>query len=123
MRSDVGFTLLEVLIALTIIAIGVMAAMRGISLAAGGIDEVRLRQSADWVAENRLAEIRALGQFPDLGSAQGDATMGRWTFYWRQEVKATPNPLFRRVDVSVFALPGDSHALARLSGFAVRPLT
>jgi hypothetical protein len=37
-------------------------------------------------------------------------------------VKVTPNPLFHRVDVDVFASPGDSHALARLSGFAVQPL-
>lgn len=117
-----GFTLLEVLIALAIIAIGVMAAMRSIGVAASGIEEMQARQIAAWVADNRLAQTRAFGLFPDLGASQGETTMGRWHVYWRQEVKTTPNPLFRRVDVNVYAAPGDSHALARLSGFAVRPL-
>lgn len=122
MRRDVGFTLLEVLIALAVIAIGVMAAMRSIGVAADGIEDLRVRQVAGWVADNQLAQIRALGKFPDLGTSQGEEIMGKWHLYWRQEVKTTPNPLFRRIDVSVSAAAGADYALARLSGFAVQPL-
>jgi general secretion pathway protein I len=122
MRHHRGFTLLEVLIALAVIAIGVMAAMRAIGVAAGGIEDVEVRQVAGWMADNRLTEIRALGLFPDIGSNQGEATMGRWHLYWHEDIKTTPNPLFRRIDVSVYAASSESHALARLSGFAVKPL-
>lgn len=117
-----GFTLIEVLVALAIFAIGVMATLRAIGVAVGGADEQRSRLLAGWVAQNRLAEMRALNRFPPVGINEGDATMAGRQFFWREETKATPNPLFRRVDVSVFAKRGDSHALGRLSGFAVEPL-
>lgn len=119
---NAGFTLIEVLVALTIFAVGVMATLRGIATAADGIGEQRSRLLAGWVAQNRLADMRATNRFPPVGNNEGQATMGRQTFFWREETHATPNPLFRRVDVSVFAAADDTHALARLSGFAVFPL-
>jgi general secretion pathway protein I len=117
-----GFTLIEVLVALVIFAVGVMATMRAMGVVATGASEQRLRLVAGWVAENRLAEMRATGRFPPVGNNEGEDTMAGQRYFWREETKATPNPLFRRVDVSVFLTEGDSHALSRLSGFAVKPL-
>jgi general secretion pathway protein I len=122
MRQAAGFTLLEVLIALTIFAVGVMATLRVLGVAAGGVDELRMRLSAGWVAQNRLAEVRAFDKFPAVGVNEGEAPMAGRQYFWREEIKTTPNPLFRRVDVSVYVAKEDEHALARLSGFAVRPL-
>ncbi|RTL50112.1 MAG: type II secretion system protein GspI [Rhodocyclaceae bacterium] len=122
MKRPVGFTLLEVLVALAIMAIGVAAAMRAIGVATSGMDALRERQLADWVAQNRLAEIRIAGRFPPTGINQGETQMGGRYFVWKEDVKATPNPLFRRVDVAVYASGEDDHALSRLSGFAVSPL-
>lgn len=122
MARQAGFTLIEVLVALTIFAVGVMATLRGIGTAASGIDEQRTRLMAGWVAQNRLADMRATGRFPPVGTNEGEAPMGRQVFFWREETHATPNPMFRRIEVSVFTSLEDSHALARLSGFAVRPL-
>jgi general secretion pathway protein I len=122
MARDRGFTLIEVLVALTIFAVGVMATLRAMGIAIGGSDEQRARLLAGWVAQNRLAELRAMNRFPPVGANEGEATMAGRRFFWREETKPTPNPLFRRVDVSVFAAQGDTHALSRLSGFAVEPL-
>lgn len=116
-----GFTLLEVLVALAILSIGVLAAMRALTMVTQSAAELRDRQLADWVAQNRLAELRAQGNFPAIGAGEGVAVQAGRSFTWRQDVKATPNPLFRRVDVRVFADSGDN-ALAQLSGFAVQPL-
>jgi general secretion pathway protein I len=121
MMRHAGFTLIEVLVALTIFAVGVLATLRGIGTAASGIDDQRTRLMAGWVAQNRLADMRAMGRFPPVGTNEGEAPMGRQTFFWREETHATPNPLFRRVEVGVFTSLEDTHALARLSGFAVQP--
>jgi general secretion pathway protein I len=117
-----GFTLIEVLVALAIFAVGVMATLRAMGIAASGSDDQRTRLLAGWIAQNRLAEMRAFSRFPPTGANEGEVTMAGQRFYWREEVKATPNPLFRRVDVTVTSAPGDSYALSRLSGFAVEPL-
>ena len=121
MREAQGFTLLETLIALAILAIGLAAAMRGLGMASGSTAELRDRQLADWVAQNRLAEMRVLRRFPDAGGTEGDAVQGGRRFHWREDVTATPNPLFRRVDVRVSATEGNG-VLSHLSAFAVQPL-
>lgn len=115
-----GFTLLEALVALAILAIGLSASMRSLMLASGAAGDLRQRQLAGWVAENRLAEMRVLGQFPAVGSSDGNETLAGQRFHWRSDVSQTPNALFRRVDVRVDSEGGGT--LSRLTGFAVRPL-
>lgn len=122
MRRGCGFTLIEVLVALTIFAIGVMAALRMVGVASSGVGDMHARLLAGWVAQNRLAEMRVAGKFLPVGTNEGEASMGGQRFVWREQTRATPNPLFRRVDVSVFADGDDTHALAQLSGFSVQPL-
>lgn len=122
MRRTGGFTLIEVLVALTIFAVGVLATLRAMGIAIGGGDEQRTRLLAGWVAQNRLAEIRVMGRFPPIGVNEGEVTMGGQRYFWREETNGTPNPLFRRVDVTIRVDKSDGHALSRLSGFAVEPL-
>jgi general secretion pathway protein I len=121
MKRQRGFTLIETLVALAVIAIGLSAAMRAIGMATQSTAELRQRQLAQWVADNRLAEIRALRMFPGVGSEEGDAEQAGEKFRWHVDVKPTPNPLFRRVDIRVFGA-GAPTPLAQLSGFAVMPL-
>lgn len=116
-----GFTLLEALIALAILAIGLTASMRSLMLASDSAADLQRRQLATWVAENRLAEMRALAEFPEVGSSNGRDTLGGEEFLWRRDVSQTPNALFRRVDIHVTAA-GGGNDLSRLVGFAVRPL-
>lgn len=120
-RHRRGFTLLEVLIALAILSIGVLAAMRALVMVTQSAADLRDRQLAEWVAQNHLAELRSLGVFPAIGIREGVEVQAGANFRWLEEVKATPNPLFRRVDVRVFVDDGD-HALAQLSGYSVQPL-
>ncbi len=121
MIRALGFTLLEVLIALAIVSIGVLATMRAVGMVTTSVDDLRNRQLADWVAQNRLAELRAQGLFPGIGVTAREVTQGGQRFRLQEEIKTTPNPLFRRVDVRVFANSGE-HALSQLTGFVVQPL-
>ena len=115
-----GFTLVEVLVALAIVSIALLAALRAAGQGTNAAGELRLRLFAGWVAENRLAEHRARGDWLALGIGRGTQSEGGVEFAWREEVIATPNPAFRRLDVFVSIPAEESRALARLTGFVVQ---
>lgn len=121
-RPARGFTLLETLVALAILAIALTAAFRALGVTAQSSGELRERLIGDWVAENRLAELRATRAWPNPGTNEGIAEQAGRTYRWREDVKNTANPLFRRVDLSVFGPDSGDHAISRLSGYVARPL-
>jgi general secretion pathway protein I len=114
-----GFTLIEVLVALAIVAIALMSALRAAGQGTNNLSELRSRLLAGWVAENLLAEHRARRDWLPLGILRGAGREGGLDFAWREEVIATPNPAFRRVEIRVFATAEESHSLAQLTGFVV----
>lgn len=116
-----GFTLVEVLVALAIIAVALMAALRAAGQGTLTVGELRSRLLAGWVAENILAEQRALGAWPSPGTYRGTAKQGNMDFTWRTDITETANPSFRRANISVFAPAGESHSLAHLTGYLARP--
>ena len=116
-----GFTLIEVLVALAIVAIALMAALRAAGQGTNNVGELRSRLLAGWVAENLLAEHRARTDWLPPGMLRGTAREGGLDFAWREEVIATPNAAFRRIEVQVFATAEETHALAHLTGFIVNP--
>ncbi len=116
-----GFTLVEVLVALAIVSIALMAALRAAGQGTQAAGELRLRLLAGWVAENRLAEHRARGAWLPVGIARGTQSQGGVELAWREEVISTPHPAFRRVDVFVSAPAQESRSLARLTGFLLQP--
>jgi general secretion pathway protein I len=120
-NSRQGFTLFEVLVALAIIAIALLSAMRAAGQGTNNVSELRAHLLAGWVAQNVLAEQRARGDWPSTGVLDGKARQGGIDFGWREEIIGTPNAAFRRVDIFVFAEAGEARTLARMTGFLVRP--
>ena len=119
-RAD-GFTLLETLIALAIVAIALISALRAMGATVQSTAALREHTLASWVAQNRLAMHRATAAWPAIGEYRGEAEQARVKMRWEEKVSATPNALFRRIDVRVLDARGE-RTLATLSGFAVRPL-
>lgn len=115
-----GFTLVEVLVALAIVSIALLASLRVAGMASNSVGELRARLLAGWVAENILMEQRARGIWLPLGVQRGLVRQGGIEFAWQEDVIATPNSLFRRVDVRVFLVAKESHVLAHLVGFVVQ---
>ena len=109
------------LVALVIISVALMSALRAAGQGTNNVTELRSRLLAGWVAENLLAEHRARGDWLPLGIQRGTGREGGVEFAWREEVIATPNPSFRRVDVQIFASADETHSLAHIAGFVVNP--
>ena len=116
-----GFTLVEVLVALAIISIALLAALRVAGGGTNSVGDLRGRLLAGWVAQDVLALQRARGEWPSPGILSGTQRQGGFEFAWREEIVTTPNGAFRRVEIRVFAATGGDHALAHLTGFVVRP--
>jgi general secretion pathway protein I len=116
-----GFTLVEVLVALAIVAVALLAVLRVAGQGAQNSVDLKARLFAGWVAQDRMAEHRAKGDWLPTGKQAGSQRQGGVQFAWREEVVPTPNPAFRRVDIYVYADPSDSHHLAHLTGFVVNP--
>jgi general secretion pathway protein I len=118
MPASRGFTLVEVLVALTIVAVALMASLRATGALSNSAYELRQRTLAQWSAENRLAQIRVQGEWPALGKRSHDCSQAEVEMSCEEEVFATPNAQFRRVEVSVFPTTGTRIRLSRLVGFA-----
>jgi general secretion pathway protein I len=97
-----GFTLLEVLVALVVIGVVLLAAVRGAMALTNSARDVRTKLLAVLTAENRLVELRLAGaQQLMVGVNQQDCQQGGLKFICEQSIESTPNPFFRRVQVRV----------------------
>ena len=89
-RRSSGFTLLEVLIALAIVAMSVGALLGTVTSSASNIIYLKDKTLAEWVALNRLTEIRIDQQMPSEGKRTGNSVMGGMRWEWQEEVVEQP---------------------------------
>lgn len=115
-RRAGGFTLIEVLVAMAIASVALLAAIRATGSLARSSTDLKARTMAQWSAENRLSEIRVLAQWPNVGEREFDCSQAGITLVCRERILATPNRFFRRVEVNVHG--ADDHRLTQLTGFA-----
>lgn len=116
-----GFTLLETLVALAILAIALAAVLRATGASTNHANDMRIRLLADWVAQNHLALHAARGDWIEIGTQNGEETQAGVRFIWTEQIISTPNPAFRRIEISVSdPAEGGTHVLRRLSGYLVQ---
>lgn len=101
-NHSAGFTLLEVLVALVIVGTALGASLRAIGSLTQNSSDLRASMMASWSAENRLTQIRLAHEWPELGQRNFDCSQDDLHLMCEEDVFTTPNPLFRRVEVSVF---------------------
>ncbi len=111
-----GFTLIEVLVALGIVAIALMAGLRSTD----ALSRNASRQSTQWLAqicaENEFSRLRLSRQVPPVGESSNICLQAGLELQVNLTVQVTPNPNFRRVDARVVQRNGlDSTPLLLLS--------
>jgi general secretion pathway protein I len=113
-----GFTLIEVVVALAIVAIGMLAVFKTIGDSVNNVEALRDRSFAGWIADNRIAEIRLSGQMPSVEETAGEVEFAGRRWHWVTKVSQTQVEGLRRIDVSVRrdGDPEDS-SLVTLAGF------
>lgn len=116
-RSANGFTLVEVLIALAVLAIALTAVMRTLGQAIDTTATLRERNTALWIAQNRLSEHRMRNSWPAPDTTNGEAEMAGQKWFWREQVATTPEPNIRRIEITVRGHPDAQAAQAHLVGY------
>lgn len=111
-----GFTLLEVLVALVVLALALTALIKMAGRSAADFGELRERSIAQWVAANVLAETR-LKPLPDTGRQSGQQRLAGRDWRWTLDVQATPEPTIRRFEVHVLRGNDEDDVLVSLNGF------
>ena len=96
-----GFTLIEVMVALAIVAIALAAGSRAASAVVGTSQRLNDVVLAQWCADNQLTEMRLQDTWPPVGRSTFTCTQLGRPFKGTLKVQPTPNPSFRRVDAVV----------------------
>lgn len=102
MRCARGFTLIEVLVALGIVAIALVAGLRATAALTSNAERQSDVLLAQICAENELARLRLARQMPDVGESEQACEQAGQALQVRLKVSPTPNPSFRRIDAHVF---------------------
>lgn len=112
--------MLEVLVALLIIGTGLGASLRAASSLTYNSRDLRATLMATWSAENRLTQVRLSQEWPALGARQFECPQRELTLLCTENVLATPNPLFRRVEVSVAEASRPERRIVKLTQLVLR---
>jgi len=108
-----GFTMIEVLVALVIVAVALAASVRAVGSVANTAGALHQRLLAGWSADSVLADLRLAHGWPDLGTTRFECSQGDLMLMCSETVSGTPNPLFRQVEITV-THEEDSTRLAQL---------
>jgi general secretion pathway protein I len=120
-RSVTGFTLLEILIALAVIAIALAAIVGETAQRLGSAARLTDRTLAHWVAMNQIVTQQLSTTWPAVGSTSDSTEMAGREWFWTLKVSITDDADVRRLDVEVRAKKGDEQPLSTAIAYLERP--
>jgi general secretion pathway protein I len=113
-----GFTLIEVVVALIVVSLGMLAVIETVGGTARNSGYLRDKTIAHWVAMNKVTEARLLPTAPGVDKTSDEVEMAGRKWRWTMDVKQTPVESIRRIDVSVRpAEAPEKSSMASVSGF------
>ena len=108
MKAPRGFTLIEVLVALAIVAIGMAAVLESLTSSANTTVYLQDKTFAGWVALNRIETVRLMGSVPQAGTSNDTVSYAGQSWEWQEKVTNTQIP--GMVEIEVDVKPADSNA-------------
>ena len=115
-RGERGFTLIEVLVALVIVAVTLGAGAKAAGSLLYNAQRLTEVSEAQWCADNQLTGLKLSRTYPNVGESSFSCQQLGRTYRGTFRVQPTPNPNFRRVEVRVAGEPGaDGQPLPILS--------
>lgn len=114
--------MLEVLIALAVVAIGMLAVIGTAATSTRRAGELRDETFAHWVAMNELTTLRLAPAWPHLGTLKGYSDMAGQKWDWQAAASRTSDPGLLRVDIAVSSALAPKAVINSLTGFIGRPL-
>ena len=112
-----GFTLLEVLVALVIVALGMVAVFGQVSQSLTATAIMRDKTLAYWIGLDRITELRLAGEFPEVGERSDEIEMAGVDWVYRIKTTAVGVDDFRRIDVTVAFADKPDRQIVEVSGF------
>lgn len=119
-NRSAGFTLIEVMVALTIVALSLGAVAASVSQMVDAGTTMRERTYASWIAQNKIAELRLANVIPEVSDTSGELEYAGIEWAWRANISETGVENLFRVDVAI-SYPGSDVAIRTVSGFIGEP--
>lgn len=120
-KSQQGFTLVEVMVALTIVAFSLTAVAASMNQMIDAANTMRERTYASWIAQNKITEMRLSDLPPQVSSTSGEVDFANSEWLWRAVVSETGIEDFYRIDVSV-SHAGNEYNIRTVTGFIGDPV-
>jgi general secretion pathway protein I len=117
MRRFSAFTLLEVMVALLIVAITMGAIVDTGGSSARNTAHLTQKTIASWIAQNQVSLYRAKKTWNDASNVTGEVEMADASWQWKMTISKTDDPLLRRIDVDVYLEDDDEAIKASATGF------
>lgn len=120
-KRSKGFTLVEVMVALAISSLGLAAVAASVSQMVDAGTSMRQRTYADWIAQNKIIEMRLTNILPEVDTTSGEIVYAGTEWAWRATVSETGVENLMRVDVAI-SFPGADDPIRTVSGFIGEPV-
>jgi len=121
MNNSKGFTLLEVLVALVLLAVALSAIIKTSSENTLNTATLRNKYLASIVAGNKLAELQVAKTWPGIGFSNGNAELAQQKWEWNLKVEGTPDDRLRKLILTVALEQDKEHTLYRLISYLGKP--
>ncbi len=114
-----GFTLLEVLVAMSIVAIGLSAVFMQVNQMVSTSIYLQQKTLATWIATDRITEIRLLDELPGSKTTEDEIEMAGIIWGYTLRVSQAPGPFenLRRIDVDVYFADDPDTVIGSATGF------